>query len=98
MKIIEKFCTIPKDKLLHDMLGVHIAAFVFIASFLLARPFTGSEVAFAGAMTASVVCVMAAALWKDFVYDTRPDWVDIVVTIAGGIPVWAVAVTVYLAM
>ncbi len=80
-KIIELLNTIAKDKLLHFAIGAVLSALTFVVLVLCGVP-TWIAVAVA------VVVDTVAALWKDYRYDARPDWWDILTTLLGGAIVW----------
>lgn len=83
---------IAKDKYQHFTLGVVIAAAGLIAGGMLWQavfPECGSLLV---AFLASVVTVLAAAIWKDCRYDAIADVNDIAATVAGGAIIWTVVV------
>lgn len=70
---------IGKDKYMHISVGSLIASLSLIIFCWL--PIWAN-------LIISVLLVLSSALIKDLVIDDKPDWVDIVCTIVGGLFVW----------
>lgn len=90
-KIITYLNSIAKDRYQHYSLGVMIATITFILS--------ACWLGFWWALPISVVAVVAAAKLKE-VYDSKNggcfDWTDFIVTCAGGVAIWIVAVIIWI--
>lgn len=71
--------SIGKDKYMHIVVGSLIASLSLIVFCFL--PLWAN-------LIISVLLVLSSALMKDLVIDDKPDWVDIVCTIVGGLFVW----------
>lgn len=75
-KIFWWMFSIGKDKYLHIVMGALIACLsLIIFSWL---PLWAD-------LLTSVVIIMSSALLKDLVIDDKPDWMDILCTILGGV-------------
>lgn len=94
-RLFEILSNIPKDKYQHNVLGGCIAAWSFIFVMMLGL-IASTKIILVIALSCSLVATVSCALWKDLIYDTSPDWKDIIATIIGGIRIWTVIIVIYL--
>lgn len=78
-KIFKWLFTIDKDKYMHAVIGALIAS-LFLSVFC----FLPSWINF----IISAIMVISSALIKDLIIDVKPDFIDILYTLGGGIIVW----------
>lgn len=85
-KLFAALGKIGKDKYQHFSLGAIIAVVALCLS---------AGLPFPAANFISIVAVLGAELFKEFVLDAKADWKDIVATLLGGLCVWVSACVVF---
>lgn len=73
------FDQIGKDKYEHFALGAILASIIFVIA---------APMFFWFALSVSIFVTMGVEIAKEYYYDVKPDWKDILATFLGGATIW----------